>query len=124
MMAQAFNPSTREAEASGSCYCRLPALLREFQVSQGFAVRLCSQETKTPPPKRHCVPTCWGAPVNPLLGVRLGIISTNSSPACVNILSSREGKGRTKGEWKERIKDHHQNSVNYCQEDQLCSSLF
>lgn len=76
---------------------------------------LCS-ETLFPinktPTKKALYPICWGTPINPLLGVRMGTISTNSKPACVKILSSREGKDRMKGrEEKEKNKKGHQYST-------------
>lgn len=103
MVPQAFSPHTWEEEASGACYFRTACSVKGVPGQPGL---YSSQETET----SHQKPTCWDTPVTHV-GGQPGIISTNSRPACVNILRSREGKERMKGrkekgERKEIIKDH------------------
>ena len=45
MVAHAFNPSTREAEAGGFLSSR-PGLQNEFQDSQGYTEKPCLEKTK------------------------------------------------------------------------------
>jgi hypothetical protein len=47
MVAHAFNPSTREAEAGGFLSSSQPGLQSEFQDSQGYTEKPCLEKKKT-----------------------------------------------------------------------------